>query len=96
MVIPAKVLYSNLKQDYACIDYSGWPLYALESFPEEDAYKVVDAIAARVGECQWDEDNPWAPFAGIGSLGEETPSTPRDVPLHPGSARWFKEHGFKV
>ena len=33
---------------------------------------------------------------GIGALGEETESTPREVPLHPGSAHWFREHGFKV
>ncbi len=95
-VVMSAGIYSNLKQDYPCIDYGGWPLYARESLSEEDAYKVVEAIAARVDQCQWDEDNPWAPFAGVGSLGEETPSSPRDVPLHPGSVRWFKEHGFNV
>ncbi len=32
----------------------------------------------------------------IGPLGLETESTPRDVPLHPGAARWFREHGYAV
>jgi TRAP-type uncharacterized transport system substrate-binding protein len=95
VVMPAGI-YPHLKRDYACIDYSGWPLYANASLPDEDAYKVVDAIAAREAEIKWDENNPWAPYAGIGSLGQETPSSPRDVPLHPGAARWFNEHGFKV
>jgi TRAP-type uncharacterized transport system substrate-binding protein len=95
VVMPAGI-YSNLKEDYACIDYSGWPLYAHESLPEEDAYKIVGAIAARQEEIAWDTDNPWAPYGGIGTLGEETPSSPRDVPLHAGSVRWFREHGFKV
>jgi hypothetical protein len=32
----------------------------------------------------------------MGPLGQETESTPRDVPLHPGSIRWFEEHGFPI
>ena len=96
VVIPARRLYPNLAEDYACIDYSGWPLYAHESLPEEKAYKVVEAIHARVAEIKWDDDNEWSKFLGVGSLGEQTDQTPRDVPLHPGSERWFREHGFKV
>jgi TRAP-type uncharacterized transport system substrate-binding protein len=96
VVIPARRYYPHLEADYACIDYSGWPLYASASLPDEDAYKVVDAIHARLDEIKWDENASWAPFQGIGSLGQETESTPRDVPLHPGSQKWFSEHGFKV
>ena len=96
VVIPAKRLYPHLAEDYACIDYSGWPLYAHESLSDEMAYKVVDAIHARVDQIKWDEDNAWSKFLGIGSLGEQTDQTPRDVPLHPGSERWFREHGYKV
>jgi len=61
-----------------------------------DAYKIVDAINARQQEIVWENFNAWAPFQGIGALGEETEATPRDVPLHPGAARWFREHGYKV
>ena len=50
----------------------------------------------RVHRPLWEEFNAWAPYQGIGALGEETEATPRDVPLHPGAARWFREHGFKV
>jgi TRAP-type uncharacterized transport system substrate-binding protein len=32
----------------------------------------------------------------MGPLGEETEATPRDVPLHPGAAAWYREHGFKT
>ena len=44
----------------------------------------------------WENFNQWAPYKGIGALGEETEATPRDVPLHPGAARWFRSHGFEV
>jgi TRAP-type uncharacterized transport system substrate-binding protein len=95
VVMPAG-RYKGLDADYACIDYSAWPLYARTDLPEEDAYKIVDAIHAREKHIVWEEFNAWAPYQGIGALGEETEATPRDVPLHPGSARWFREHGFKV
>jgi TRAP-type uncharacterized transport system substrate-binding protein len=95
VVMPAR-LYRGLETDYACIDYSGWPLYARADLPEEDAYKMVDAIQAREREIVWENFNAWAPYRGIAALGEETEATPRDVPLHPGSARWFREHGYNV
>ena len=96
VVIPAKKLYPHLEADCACIDYSGWPLYASASLPDEDAYKVVEAIHARESEITWEDTNGWAPHQGMGPLGMETEATPRDVPLHPGAARWFREHGFPV
>ena len=95
VVMPAG-RYKGLLADYACIDYSAWPLYARTDLPDDDAYKIVDAIHAREREIVWEEFNAWAPYQGIGALGEETEATPRDVPLHPGAARWFREHGFKV
>jgi TRAP-type uncharacterized transport system substrate-binding protein len=95
VVIPAG-LFPHLESGYACIDYSGWPLYTRASLPEEDAYKVCDAIHARESEIEWENFTGRSPYAGIGPLGEETEATPRDVPLHPGTAKWFREHGFKV
>jgi TRAP-type uncharacterized transport system substrate-binding protein len=95
-VVMPKGLYPGLESDHACLDYSAWPLYARTDLPEEDAYKIVDAINARQQEIVWENFNAWAPFHSIGALGEETEATPRDVPLHPGAARWFREHGYKV
>ena len=95
VVMPAGT-YRGLKSDYACVDYSGWPLYARADMAEETAYRIVEAIHAREGEIVWEDFNARGPYAGIGPLGLETEATPRDVPLHAGSARWFREHGFKL
>lgn len=94
-LIPAG-LYRGLDADHACIDYSGWPLYAHADLPDADAYKVCDAIHAREAEIVWEDFNKLTPYTGMGPLGQETAATPRDVPLHPGAARWFAEHGFPV
>jgi TRAP-type uncharacterized transport system substrate-binding protein len=88
--------YPHLKADYVCIDFGGWPLYTRASLPDEVAYKICDAIHARETYIEWEDTNGWAPHTGMGPLGQETESTPRDVPLHPGSIRWFEEHGFPI
>ena len=79
--------YKNLKRDHACIDYSGWPLYAAASLPDKLAYDVCGAFAARSDEIPWEES-----YTGPTQLGRDTPATPNDVPLHPGAARWYAEH----
>ncbi len=83
--------FPHLKSDHECLDYGGWPLYTRASLPEEDAYKVCAAIHARREEIYWEDS-----YTGIGQLGQDTEATPRDVPLHPGAAKWYEEHGFKV
>ncbi len=90
-VIPAG-RFPHLAHDYVCIDYSGWPLYTRESLPDEMAYKVCAAIHARASEIPWQADS----YTGIDQIGRDTEATPLDVPLHPGAARWYREHGFHV
>jgi TRAP-type uncharacterized transport system substrate-binding protein len=80
--------YPQLTKDHACIDFSGWPLYASESLPEQVAYDVCAALAAREDEMPWDR----ADYSGITQLFHETDATPMDVPLHAGAARWYREH----
>jgi TRAP-type uncharacterized transport system substrate-binding protein len=79
--------YKNLKRDHACIDYSGWPLYASASLPDKLAYDVCGSFAARAAEIPWEDS-----YTGSAQLGQDTPATPNDVPLHPGAARWYAEH----
>jgi len=83
--------FKGLNQDHTCIDYSGWPLYTRASLPDDDAYKICDALEARKEQMFWEDS-----YTGIGQLGENTDATPRDVPLHSGAEKWYREHGFKV
>jgi TRAP-type uncharacterized transport system substrate-binding protein len=83
--------FKGLDQNYTCIDYSGWPIYTRASLPDDDAYKICDALDARKEQMFWEDS-----YTGIGQLGENTDATPRDVPLHPGAEKWYREHGFKV
>jgi TRAP-type uncharacterized transport system substrate-binding protein len=78
--------YPQLSGDHPCIDFSGWPIYASASLPDEVAYKVCGAIAARADEIPWEEGT------GARTAVTETEATPMDVPLHPGTERWLREN----
>jgi TRAP-type uncharacterized transport system substrate-binding protein len=90
VVIP-KGRYPHLKAAHECIDYSGWPLYTRASLPDDAAYKVCEAIMARKDEIYWEDS-----YTGIAQLGQDTEATPRDVPLHSGAEKWYREQGIKV
>ncbi len=74
---------------YDSIDFSGWPLYARADLPDDVAYKICGAFKARHDEMPWEEGT----HEGMHQLGKETDATPRDVPLHPGAQRWYREQG---
>jgi TRAP-type uncharacterized transport system substrate-binding protein len=83
-----KARFPGLAKDVDTIDFSGWPLYANASLPDQVAYDICGALAAREAEIPWE--------AGSGGnalmMVHETDKTPMDVPLHPGAERWYREH----
>ena len=81
--------FSYLERNHDCIDFSGWPLYASASLPDQVAYEVCGAFGARHDEMPWET----ATHQGISQIGRETDATPMDVPLHPGAERWYREQG---
>jgi TRAP-type uncharacterized transport system substrate-binding protein len=86
-IIPAD-RYLHLTNDHACIDYSGWPLYCSANLPDQMVYDVCAGFASRQNEIPWED----GAFTSVGQIGRETEPTPMDVPLHPGAARYFREH----
>jgi TRAP-type uncharacterized transport system substrate-binding protein len=74
-------------RDHWCIDYSGWPLYAHESLSEDIAYDVARSVAAREQQIVWEDE-----YTGIAQVFSEAETSPMDVPLHPGSARFWREY----
>ena len=54
------------------------------SLPEQVAYEICDALAAREAEIPWER--------GTGGTAVHM-WRESDVPLHPGAERWYREHG---
>jgi TRAP-type uncharacterized transport system substrate-binding protein len=88
VTLPRSV-FSGLLHDVDTIDFSGWPIYCNASLPEQTAYDICAAVAAR------DVEIPWEKMAGGNAIQAvtETDATPMDVPLHPGAERWLREQG---
>ncbi|HEY1364869.1 MAG TPA: hypothetical protein VGF60_21675 [Xanthobacteraceae bacterium] len=84
-----KSRFPGLRSDMDTLDFSGWPIYANASLADEVAYDICGAIAARAEQIPWEADGDRT----AGNFLRDTESTPIDVPLHPGAARWQREHG---
>ena len=80
--------FPGLKEDCEGIDFSGWPMYTRAALSDDEAYELMEALDAGGDEVPW-EETP----TPVNRLGSDADDTPLDVPLHPGAARWYKEHG---
>jgi TRAP-type uncharacterized transport system substrate-binding protein len=80
--------FPRLLRDVDALDFSGWPIYANASLPEQTAYDICGALAAREAEIPWEKGTDGSAL----HMGRERDSTPMDVPLHPGAERWYREH----
>ncbi len=84
-----KLVFPGLPHDVDTIDFSGWPIYCNASLPEQTAYDICAAVAAREAEIPWEKMSGGNAIQAV----TETDATPMDVPLHPGAERWLREHG---
>ena len=82
-----KSRFSGLTHNMDSLDFSGWPIYASASLPEQVAYDICGALAARTSEVPWEPGTQ-----GIEQMGRESDATPMDVPLHPGAEQWYRNH----
>jgi TRAP-type uncharacterized transport system substrate-binding protein len=81
--------FPGLARDVDTLDFSGWPIYARASLPDETAYDICGALAARETEIPFEKGTNDTALHML----RESESTPMDVPLHPGAERWLREHG---
>jgi TRAP-type uncharacterized transport system substrate-binding protein len=83
-----KARVPRLVKEIDALDFSGWPIYANASLPEQTAYDVCAALAAREAEIPWEKDSDGSALHMV----SDTETTPMDVPLHPGAERWYRAH----
>ena len=79
--------YANVKRNYDCIDFSGWPIYCRESLDEKVVIDVCEALVARDKEIPWTEKD----YTGIRQIFGESAQTPIDVPLHTGVEKFLRD-----
>ena len=88
-VVLPRARFPGLSKDFETLDFSGWPIYCDASLPEQIAYDICAALAAREDEVPFEKGTNGNAIQMV----TETDMTPMDVPLHPGAERWLREHG---
>jgi TRAP-type uncharacterized transport system substrate-binding protein len=86
-VVLPKARFPGLAKDCDTFDFSGWPIYCNASLPDQVAYDICAALAAREIEIPFEKGTNGNAIQMV----TETEMTPMDVPLHPGSERWLRE-----
>jgi TRAP-type uncharacterized transport system substrate-binding protein len=83
-----KSRFPKLAREVDTLDFSGWPIYCNASLPDQTAYDICAALAAREAEIPFEQGSDGSALHMV----QDTETTPMDVPLHPGAARWLREH----
>jgi TRAP-type uncharacterized transport system substrate-binding protein len=74
--------------------FSGWPVFTRADLPDETAYQMARAVETSWSKMSWDWDAERE--IRLADVCEGTDEAPRDVPLHPGAERYYRERGCKV
>jgi hypothetical protein len=78
--------FPHMTREYACLDFSGWPIYCRASLDEKIVIDVCEAVVARQKEIPWTEGD----YRGI-AIFSDSRETPIDVPLHSGVEKFLRD-----
>ena len=82
--------FPKLTEDVATIDFSGWPVFCLESTPDEIVTAFCGALEARKANIPWYGQGPMDPRLMV----TDTREAPMTIPLHRAAERFWKEQGY--
>ncbi len=84
--------YPGLGETVWSVDFSGWPVFCLESAPEEMIYNFCAGMDARRDRIPW-WDGKGAPLP-LEKLCKDSREAPLYLPLHKGAERYWREAGY--
>lgn len=83
--------YPGLGPDVWSIDFSGWPVFCLDTAPEDMIYKFCAGLDARADRIPWENGDGPLPLSRLCKGG---PDGELYLPLHPGAERYWRERGY--
>jgi TRAP-type uncharacterized transport system substrate-binding protein len=94
MGIPRAVIgrneYPQLAADVPTINFSGWPVFCLESLPDATVRAFCAALEARHERIPgWEQDH-----IDIAEGVQNTPAAPLTIPFHPAAEAYWRERGY--
>jgi len=91
-VCPVRPLFPELTEEIMAPSFSGWPLFTRADLPDELGYGMVKAMHGAWDRLAFDSDEP----VTLSGVSVSSDAAPRDVPLHPGAERYYREQGCAV
>jgi len=82
--------FPGLEQDHDAVDFSGWPVFCLESTPDELVTYFCTALEKRKGNLPWYGTGPM----DLQHMVSGAPDAPVPIPFHPAAERFWKEQGY--
>src|ERR1700722_5785226 len=84
--------YPGLGPDVWSVDFSGWPVFCLESASEEMIYDFCSAVDSRRARIPW-EESKGAPLP-TEKLCKDSKEGPLYLPMHRGAEKYWRERGY--
>lgn len=82
--------YPGLPEDLWTVDFSGWPVFCLESTPDEVVSAFCGALEKRKANIPWYGEGPM----DLELMVSDTREAPMAVPLHPAAERFWRQQGY--
>ncbi|WP_019629781.1 TAXI family TRAP transporter solute-binding subunit [Actinomadura atramentaria] len=82
----------GVAEDVPTVDFSGWAMYCREDLPDEVVYEVVRSIDEQKAHISGRFTGPTAAMTSPVDLRDLCHEPP--VPLHPGAAAYYRDHGY--
>ncbi len=89
VVIP-RSQYPALPEDVWTVDFSGWPVFCLESTPDDLVTAFCTAVEARKDKIPWYGQGPM----DLRAMVSDTVDAPMTIPLHPAAKRFWQQQGY--
>jgi TRAP-type uncharacterized transport system substrate-binding protein len=82
--------YGEMPETVWTVDFSGWPLFCLESTPDDIVTSFCAGLDAKKDRIPWYGSGPMD-LEEMVSGGRRAPMT---IPLHPAAEKYWREHGY--
>jgi hypothetical protein len=79
-----------MESDVWTVDFSGWPVFCLETTPDRIVSSFCAAVEARKANVPWYGEGPM----DLKLMVSDPPEAPRTIPLHPAARRFWEERGY--
>jgi TRAP-type uncharacterized transport system substrate-binding protein len=82
--------FPGLENEHDAVDFSGWPVFCLESTPDDLVTHFCTGLEKRKAALPWYGEGPM----DLKHMVTSPPDAPMTIPFHPAAERFWKQQGY--